>query len=266
MSLTSEIERLYGIKTNIRTALTLKGIAASTHDFVDFANDIRAIQTGSGESAEVTDVDVVPITTDYISYLINRNQYDEYADFTEDGELDTRDLIMCGIMLNNNQQMYVKVILTYDDNTTQTVKVAIDVPEMEHREEIPENVETMASGTYTTETTRTSALTISHLLGTIPDLVAFYTADSTAWSPTSGAPAIMAAARFVDASGMNTAGYKSFAIRRLSSGGSLAGSANPSGYGITADPTSNSFTVECSSTNPIFAGVEYKWVAIKFAS
>ena len=48
MSIATEITRLQGIKTNIRTALVTQGIAqASSHNMADFSADILAIQGGS---------------------------------------------------------------------------------------------------------------------------------------------------------------------------------------------------------------------------
>lgn len=48
MSIATEITRLQGIKTNIRTALVTQGIAqASSHNMADFSTDILAIQGGS---------------------------------------------------------------------------------------------------------------------------------------------------------------------------------------------------------------------------
>lgn len=53
MSVASEITRLQGIKSDIRTALVAKGItSASTHDMADFAGDIGDIQTGGGGGIE----------------------------------------------------------------------------------------------------------------------------------------------------------------------------------------------------------------------
>ena len=48
MSIATEITRLQGIKTDIRTALVTQGIAtASSHNMADFSTDILAIQGGS---------------------------------------------------------------------------------------------------------------------------------------------------------------------------------------------------------------------------
>ena len=48
MSIATEITRLQGIKTNIRTALVTQGIEqASSHNMADFSADILAIQGGS---------------------------------------------------------------------------------------------------------------------------------------------------------------------------------------------------------------------------
>lgn len=48
MSIATEITRLQGIKTDIRTALVTQGIAqASSHNMADFSADILAIQGGS---------------------------------------------------------------------------------------------------------------------------------------------------------------------------------------------------------------------------
>ena len=48
MSIATEITRLQGIKTDIRTALVTQGIAsASLHNMADFSADILAIQGGS---------------------------------------------------------------------------------------------------------------------------------------------------------------------------------------------------------------------------
>ena len=48
MSIATEITRLQGIKTDIRTALVTQGIAqAISHNMVDFSSDILAIQGGS---------------------------------------------------------------------------------------------------------------------------------------------------------------------------------------------------------------------------
>ena len=48
MSIATEITRLQGIKTNIRTALVTQGIVqASSHNMADFSADILAIQGGS---------------------------------------------------------------------------------------------------------------------------------------------------------------------------------------------------------------------------
>ncbi len=48
MSITTEITRLQGIKTDIRTALVTQGITqASSHNMADFSADILAIQGGS---------------------------------------------------------------------------------------------------------------------------------------------------------------------------------------------------------------------------
>lgn len=48
MSIATEITRLQGIKTNIRTALVTQGILqASSHNMADFSADILAIQAGS---------------------------------------------------------------------------------------------------------------------------------------------------------------------------------------------------------------------------
>ena len=48
MSIATEITRLQGIKTNIRTALVTQGIAqASSHNMADFSADILAIKGGS---------------------------------------------------------------------------------------------------------------------------------------------------------------------------------------------------------------------------
>ena len=48
MSIATEIARLQGIKTDIRTALVTQGIAqASSHNMADFSTDILAIQGGS---------------------------------------------------------------------------------------------------------------------------------------------------------------------------------------------------------------------------
>ena len=48
MSIATEIARLQGIKTDIRTALVTQGIAtASSHNMADFSADILAIQGGS---------------------------------------------------------------------------------------------------------------------------------------------------------------------------------------------------------------------------
>lgn len=56
MSIATEITRLQGIKTDIRTALVTQGIAqASSHNMADFSADILAIQGGSeGVYVEVT--------------------------------------------------------------------------------------------------------------------------------------------------------------------------------------------------------------------
>lgn len=56
MSIATEIARLQGIKTDIRTALVTQGIAqASSHNMADFSADILAIQGGSeGIYVEVT--------------------------------------------------------------------------------------------------------------------------------------------------------------------------------------------------------------------
>ena len=54
MSIATEITRLQGIKTDIRTALVTQGIAqASSHNMADFSADILAIQ-GSSEGVYIT--------------------------------------------------------------------------------------------------------------------------------------------------------------------------------------------------------------------
>lgn len=53
MSIASEITRLQNIKSDIRTALSDKGIDASSHNYADFANDIENIQTGGSQSKDI---------------------------------------------------------------------------------------------------------------------------------------------------------------------------------------------------------------------
>lgn len=55
MSIATEITRLQGIKTDIRTALVTQGIAqASSHNMADFSADILAIQGSGGEGVYIT--------------------------------------------------------------------------------------------------------------------------------------------------------------------------------------------------------------------
>lgn len=66
MSIATEITRLQGIKTDIRTALVTQGIAqASSHNMADFSADILAIQGGS-EGVYIT----VTCDSIYIGYDI----------------------------------------------------------------------------------------------------------------------------------------------------------------------------------------------------
>lgn len=66
MSIATEITRLQGIKTDIRTALVTQGIAtAITHNMADFSADILAIQGGS-EGVYIT----VTCDSEYIGYDI----------------------------------------------------------------------------------------------------------------------------------------------------------------------------------------------------
>ena len=55
MSIATEITRLQGIKSDIRTALVTQGIAqASSHNMADFSADILAIQGSGGEGVYIT--------------------------------------------------------------------------------------------------------------------------------------------------------------------------------------------------------------------
>lgn len=67
MSIATEITRLQGIKTDIRTALVTQGIAqASSHNMADFSADILAIQGSGGEGVYIT----VTCDSVYIGYDI----------------------------------------------------------------------------------------------------------------------------------------------------------------------------------------------------
>lgn len=55
MSIATEITRLQGIKSDIRTALVTQGISqASSHNMADFSADILAIQGSGGEGVYIT--------------------------------------------------------------------------------------------------------------------------------------------------------------------------------------------------------------------
>lgn len=67
MSIATEITRLQGIKSDIRTALVTQGIAqASSHNMADFSADILAIQGSGGEGVYIT----VTCDSAYIGYDI----------------------------------------------------------------------------------------------------------------------------------------------------------------------------------------------------
>lgn len=67
MSIATEITRLQGIKTDIRTALVTQGIVqASSHNMADFSADILAIQGSGGEGVYIT----VTCGSVYIGYDI----------------------------------------------------------------------------------------------------------------------------------------------------------------------------------------------------
>jgi len=53
MSIADKITQLDTIRSNIRTALTDKGVTADTHDFADFAADVGSIQVGGAEAVIV---------------------------------------------------------------------------------------------------------------------------------------------------------------------------------------------------------------------
>lgn len=69
MSVETQIERLNGIKSAIRTSLVNKGISASSHNMADFANDIDNISVGIDVS------DTTATASDVLSgaYFYNKN-------------------------------------------------------------------------------------------------------------------------------------------------------------------------------------------------
>ena len=114
-----------------------------------------------------------------------------------------------------------------------------------------------------TELTSTvSGYTFAHYLNVLPHLAIFYTTDPTAWANTSGAPVLLATVRFANASGMVSAGYKTFSIWR-NADGTLSGEANPN-CGILTDPTTTQMTVTGPSGAPLRAGIPYKWFVARF--
>lgn len=108
-----------------------------------------------------------------------------------------------------------------------------------------------------------SANTLSHNLGSVPDIVAAYTTDSSLWAATANAPAILATIRFVEVSGSLGSGYKTLSIWR-NADGTIGGGINPA-YGIIADPTTTQFTISGAQSVPVAGGKEYKWFAIKLS-
>ena len=61
MSIATKLAELTQIRTDIRTALTGKGISASDHDFADFSQDIDDIQTGGGGNSDVLVPTPIPL-------------------------------------------------------------------------------------------------------------------------------------------------------------------------------------------------------------
>lgn len=127
---------------------------------------------------------------------------------------------------------------------------------------LPREISRMASGTTTQSVTSVEFSMTMPTFNAIPELVIFYTTDSTMWANTPDKPALLATIRFADVTGASTAGMKTCSIWR-NADGSLSGGANPS-YGILTDPVLNQFVVTGSSSAPIVKDVEYKYIAIRF--
>lgn len=67
MSIATKLAELTQIRTDIRTALTGKGVSASDHDFADFSTDIASIPSGGGEPEILAQQGFIKVDTGWLA-------------------------------------------------------------------------------------------------------------------------------------------------------------------------------------------------------
>lgn len=124
------------------------------------------------------------------------------------------------------------------------------------------NFTVINSGTYETDANITSAITISHNCGVIPDAIIFMEDPvDTNMNSTTGAIAyeVIVYQPFT----LSSTQYYGHYYMRYRGSSSFTSSSNTFFSGSNMI-TSSSFRVECTSSRKLIAGAVYKWAAIKF--
>lgn len=199
-------------------------------------------------------------------YIVGSDSIDDLnaVDFNEDGVVDNADLNSLAARLNSMTagQILAKVVVNYSDGTFDRDYIPIDVPSG-----LPSGVEAFSAGTYTPASDAGSGqtITISHDLGVIPDLIAFWTEDID-WKQSVGTY-VLACVAFPNAvtSVTNNMSRKSIYICGKST------TSNPTVSFVSVNeiyniPTTTTFDVIGANAAIIKGGTPYKWIAVAFSS
>lgn len=108
---------------------------------------------------------------------------------------------------------------------------------------------------------------VNHNIGSLPDMVAFWADDNGIYDSSVAYGRLLSAVCFTDSTptATSTYGYSSYYsfCSANSTPGTVLYNANTA-QGI-ANVTDTEFRIRATTSNPLKAGITYKWVAIKFA-